>query len=753
MDGTKSEEKRERCWKKRTRMERYLLVLATLLMLLCIALFATTAVAMTRLRANLNRGKSRLLPSEYCDSAACRKRAKEIKDSLDLTVDPCDNFYAFVCNNWVRNHPVPDDRARVSSFEALRRQLHATLKDILESAPYDAERQNITDKVILAYKACIDESVEEEVKFQALRNLLNRTGLSGWPIRNGSDSAPDWEDTFVKIFSETGLSFIIAMNVVQDLRNATFYVISFDQPGFGIGRNQLLNQTSAHNSAIVDAYKAYISQSIRIVRPEVSSEEVQVITEDILDFETELAKRTRAPEERRVLEKMYNRQRVADLSDEFPELNWLKVLNQIFAKVNKTLTEDEDVVIREPNYYNTTLKYLKQAKESTIHNYLGWRVLQAFAPTATSQFRETEFVFLRAVQGVKKSPPLWQRCVKDINGILSQAVGRIYIDREFSPQAKEDMEWKVKDLKEAFSILLAQNSWMDKATKRRAAKKLDQMIANIAYANWLTNDTYLNGRYNLVADVKPGTPFLETFLNFRHNNIVKRLQKLHHIYNRSAEWNTGPAVVNAFYSPVANSISFPAAVLQSPYYMYGLPSSLNMGAIGMIIGHEITHGFDDTGSQFDDKGNLRNWWTLETRKKFYDRAKCFVEQYGDIYDDEAGMHLNGINTQGENIADNGAVRAAFRAHRIALAKQGKPAGVGLTGLEQFTTDQLFFISTATAWCSNTRKEEMKNTLQYDTHSPSKYRVNIPMGNFEEFSEAFGCPAGSRMNISSKCVLW
>lgn len=683
----------------------------------------------------------------------CEERAKLVLQSLDDNVDPCDDFYGYVCNNWMRSNPVPDDRARFSSFDSLRIKLQQRLKDILERATYKTENQNITDKVILAYRACTNDSIGEESKFNSLKQLLEGAGFQDWPVSVQWGTAPPWEDLFASVYRKMGLSLIMSASVVLDLKNATQYVISFDQPMFGLGRNQLLNMSAPQNEPIVKAYKTYAAESIRIFQPHLSDEDIDAIVDDFVLFEAELAKRTRSPEERRNMESLYHRNTILMLGQEFKGLNWLRLLNNIFAAINTTLTEDEIVVLREPGYYTSALAYIKGVKPTTLYNYIGWRVVQSFAPTATKRFRDLEFQFGKVVQGVKKSIPVWQRCISTISSIMDHPMGRLYIDAEFSPQAKEDMESMVKDLKEAFSVLLKQNTWMDTVTKKEAAEKLDTIIENIAYPDWLKNDTFLNERYNLVHEVAPGTPFLDTYMNFRNNNVFKRLKKLRTTYNRSEEWSSGPAVVNAFYNPTANSITFPAGILQSPFYAYGLPSSVNMGAIGMIIGHEITHGFDDTGSQFDSVGNLRNWWTQETRQKFVQRAKCFIEQYGGIVDEQAAMKLNGVNTQGENIADNGGIREAFRAYRIGLAKRGKYAESALPGLERFTSDQMFFISTATAWCTNTRTEELKNILQYDAHSPSRYRVNLPMGNFEEFSRAFNCPDGSRMNVSQKCVLW
>ncbi|CAN7998346.1 unnamed protein product, partial [Ixodes hexagonus] len=569
-------------------------------------------------------------------------------------------------------------------------------------------------------------AVSEESKFDSLKDLLSSVGFSRWPMPVTWDSAPPWEETFARVFRRTGLSFIISTGVVQDLKNATYYIISLDQPGFGIGRNQLLNMTTAQNEPIVAAYKKYASESIRLFQPQLSDAERGALVEDIVQFEAQLAKRTRSPEERRNMNSMYHRMTMARLALDFPGLDWLQLYNSIFEVINITLTEDEEIVLREPEFYTSVLQFVKTVPRqvSTLYNYVGWRLVQGFGPTASARMRDLEFEFGRVVQGVKKSMPVWQRCIGSISTVMDQPIGRLYIDHEFSPQAKEDMVSMVKDLKEAFSALLQQNNWMDDITKKQAAEKLDGIIDNIAYPDWLKNNTYLNSRYDHVEEVVPGKPYLGVYMNFRQNNVLKRLKKLREFHNRSEEWHSGSAVVNAFYSPNANSITFPAGVLQSPFYGYGLPSSVNMGAIGMIIGHEITHGFDDTGGQSTSvRAGQQAVLSLEGSAQGASQSESLLATAGSLCASQSTSRERGRHFPPNSVerASTWRLSLIFQAYRISLAKAGNPNGVALPGLERFTSDQMFFISTATAWCANTRTEELKNVIQYDTHSPANYR--------------------------------
>lgn len=269
------------------------------------------------------------------------------------------------------------------------------------------------------------------------------------------------------------------------------------------------------------------------------------------------------------------------------------------------------------------------------------------------------------------------------------------------------------------------------------------------------NSTKLDEFCKYIPRLNLSTPFLSMWRSIRVNNWKTMLEKLRLTYDAEKTWIVGPAVVNAFYNPSGNEMVYPAGILQGVFYQYGLPRSLNIGAIGSVIGHELTHGFDDQGSQYDAEGRLREWWSKATRQKFKSKSQCFVKQYGNIHDQEAGMKLNGKNTLGENIADNGGLRTAFKAYKNILKEECDGKDTRLKGLEKLSGEKLFFIANAMVWCSLVRPEEKKFIIQYDPHSPSKYRINIPMKNMAEFSKVFKCQAHSRMNPdrNKTCALW
>ncbi|CAN8016248.1 unnamed protein product [Ixodes persulcatus] len=309
------------------------------------------------------------------------------------------------------------------------------------------------------------------------------------------------------------------------------------------------------------------------------------------------------------------------------------------------------------------------------------------------------------------------------------------------------MDDLVAVINSTFGEMLENNTWMDESTRQEAMKKLHKIVAKIGYPPWILNDTYLNGLYEYVPGVFLNYSFLNVLNGLNLNLEIQELLSLRKPYNKEDEWYTGAAVVNAFYSPFTNDITFPAGILQPPFFQDGVPSSINMGAIGAVIGHEITHGFDDGGDQFDADGQLRDWWTEKAQAEFLKRAECFIEQYSNVTVKEVNLTLNGVNTQGENIADNSGLRAAYLAFKKFNDTDLVLPSLNLTG------DQLFFLSNAMVWCQNIREERLRIDVQYDPHSPAKYRVNLPMGNSQDFLEAFSCSAESHMNITKKCTMW
>ncbi|XP_064467530.1 neprilysin-4-like [Ornithodoros turicata] len=706
-----------------------------------------------------SRGKR--LKRTVCHTAECNERAQFLLAILDNNTNPCDDFEKYVCKKWKETHQIPSDKSYYAPFSQLREALKTELKDILGNATlsyhgtFSTEHPNITHKILNAYQSCMNENISEDTSLEALRKIMSQVGVPLWPVSSTSVNIPDWTNTFTKLMTHLGLSPILYMGVDQDVKNVTSYTFQMDQHHFGIvGRNQFLNQSNEHNRNITDAYKQYIMGIANLTNNgTMNKDDLQALAKEIVDLEVQIANRTRSQEERRDYHAMYNKLSVGKLKQKFPKFPWRRFFKDVFQNISINIVQKEPVVVWEMEYYKSVLDFLNTVNRSTLHNYFGFKVVSNLGPYTSERFVHIELELEKAVSGVTKVTEKWDRCVEHLQRYAEHALGRIYVEKMFKPEAKKEMVTFVEELKKTFHKLISEKKWMDRKTKTEALKKVDTIEPKIGYADWLMNDSYLEEKYKYVQMFQKDTPYVTVAANLRKNRILTELSHLHTSYNKTTEWVTGPAVVNAFYNPGTNDILFPAAVLQSPFYKYGLPLSVNMGAIGMFIGHEVTHAFDDTGSQFNSEGQLHNWWTNNTRKAYTNLTECFVKQYGTINDSETSLLLNGINSQGENIADNGGLLGAYLAYKTLAKNSTQYPDLALPGLEHISNNQMLFISNAVVWCTNIREQALRQMIQYDTHSPPKYRIIVPMSNMPEFSRAFKCEENAPMNPQKKCRVW
>ncbi|XP_064464836.1 neprilysin-1-like isoform X2 [Ornithodoros turicata] len=637
-----------------------------------------------------------------CNTTQCKKTANFIQEMLNDTIDPCNNFYDYVCQKWINANPIPEDKSMYGITTEVQTNLEKELKYILGNETVCLKMPitaNITHKILNAYQSCMKEDRCDEDDLEALRQVMRDLGVGSWPVLSTYDEVPDWKDTFTLLMVKLKLTPIFTIGVYQDVKNVTEYLIQMDQVDFDMpGRNQFLNQTDEHNSKIIDAYKKYIKGIAKLMTGgNMTEANLQAFADEVVNLETDLAKRSRPEEERRDYDAMYTRKTVSELQKELPQGNWLNFFNGILTHVNITIDDQESVVIWESEYYNSTLRFLDTVNRTTLHNYLGLKVVSTLGPHTSDKFRDLLFNFDTVAAGVKKQRAKWTRCVEDIQRTAQHALGRIYVEKMFGLEAKKEMDLLVTELKRTFHTLIENKTWMDDETRAEAIKKVAGMGSKIGYPDWLMNNTFLEEKYEYVKNFNLKTPYVTIMANLMENKALQALRRLHTYHNKTVEWHTGAAVVNAFYYPVSNDVTFPAGILQAPFYEYGVPVSFIMGGIGAVIGHEVTHAFDDTGSQFDAEGKLHNWWSKETRAAFKERAQCFIAQYGNITDDDTSLQLNGVNTQGENIADNGGLIGAFLTHKTLLRGGHGYEDLALPGLENMTGDQLFFISYAVGW--------------------------------------------------------
>uniref|UniRef100_A0A8C1KDT7 Neprilysin n=1 Tax=Cyprinus carpio TaxID=7962 RepID=A0A8C1KDT7_CYPCA len=423
--------------------------------------------------------------------------------------------------------------------------------------------------------------------------------------------------------------------------------------------------------------------------------------------------------------------------------NWTLFTNKIMDTVGIPITDSEEVIVYAPNYFKRLNPVLAKYTKRDVQNYMVWRFIMNLVVGLSKTYRETRKAFRKAIYGTTSEPAVWRQCAIYVNNNMENAVGRLYVEEAFPGDSKDMMDEMITNITDVFVSNLDDLAWMDAETKKAAGEKARAIRERIGFSENIMNNTYLDQEYQDVSLSYRAEEYFENILKNLEFGQKKRLKKLKIKVNKE-EWITGAAVVNAFYSSSRNQIVFPAGILQPPFFGKGQPWSLNYGGIGMVIGHEITHGFDDNGRNFDKDGDLKDWWTPSSTQKFHELSKCIVDQYGSYSWDLAnGQNLNGNNTLGENIADNGGIRQSYQVKREQLS------------LHFFCNCCIFFIYLFfyKVWCGTHRPEHAVNSIKTDVHSPGKFRVLGSLQNFPEFAKAFQCQKNTNMVPEKICRVW
>ncbi|XP_054153323.1 neprilysin-1-like [Oppia nitens] len=726
------------CWGKKSGLEKKLIIAIVIFVFISIGLLIGLIFAAIK--------KNNYENNDICETAECLKAASQIQSSLNLSVNPCDDFYEYACGGWMRTNIIPPDRSMWSQFDILNKNVHDKLRVLFESN-IDSTYPPIIKQTVNLYKQCMDKD-KRNSSIHELRDIVNQ-----WPMIDKTVRLTDhWSQIYAKLNREHGFHFILFNSIDSDSKNTKINSIYVDSPTFGVGREQLVKSDDPNNKKILNAYKIFIKGSVLLLSKEMTniSDTIDNDIEDIVLFEQKLAKISAAPVDRIDRQALYgNKTNIKSFLRNYKNIPLLDIEKIVF-KGYVMIDETTELIVYDRNYFSQLGDILNNEKQETIGNYLWWRTVQSLGGYTSQEFRDLEFQFTKHMTGQQESMQLWEVCVDNVSKKLMYSVGRLYADNYFPEKAKQDINLLIDALNEAFNESFDSNDWMEIMTKNKAKDKLKEMLRYIAYPDFIKDNNKLSDYYKeLIIDVKKS--YLQSIINYDFWSTKKMWIKLsENNKNRSEiEWSMSPTEINAYYSPDINRITFLAGILQSPFYTYELPFSLNIGAIGSVIGHEITHAFDYNGAQYDKFGNLYNWWDTTTKQRFNERVKCFIHQYSNYYSPEVQMHINGRTTNGENIADNGGIRQAFKA----LEKHTGPNQRLPATMKSFTPKQLFFLSFANIWCTNIRNEALINQIEYNEHSPNKYRVLGSVSNSREFAEAFNCKTGQQMNPKNKCILW
>ncbi|XP_061688739.1 endothelin-converting enzyme 1 [Syngnathoides biaculeatus] len=713
------------CWPDRTPRERWLLVLVCALSGGLFVSLITTAVFYRQTHPGI------------CLTEPCIAVASAVMGALDRSVDPCHDFYDYACGGWVKSNPLPEGKSRWGPFSTLWEHNMLVMKQLLENTTMK-DLSQAEEKAQRYYRACMNESKIEELGAKPLQELITQMG--GWAL-TGPWNRDNFQDVLRAVSANYRTSPFFTVYVSTDSKNSSSNIIQVDQSSLGLpSRDYYLNKTA--NEKYLTAYQNFLVELGVLLGG--SEETSRLLMGEIVDFETALANITVPVEERRDEELIYHKMEAKDLKSLAPAVDWIPYLNEVFAPVS--LTEAEPVVVYAKEYLQKVSELITNTNKSLLNNYMIMKVVRKMVSILDQRFQDVEQRFLEVMYGTKKScTPRWKLCVSDTDSGLGFALGAMFVKATFSEDSKAIAENMVGEIKSAFEDGLKYVSWMDVDTKKAAKEKADAIYNMVGYPEFIMNTTRLDKVFNDF-EVVPDLYFQNVmqYYNFSARVTADQLRK---IPNRN-QWSMTPPTVNAYYNPTKNEMVLPAGILQIPFYSRHWPKALNFGGIGVVMGHELTHAFDDQGREYDKDGNLRSWWKNSSVEAFKKQTQCMVEQYGNYSVNREP--LNGRHTLGENIADNGGLKAAYEAYVNWVAKNGEEATLPALGM---TNRQLFFVGFAQVWCSVRTPESSHEGVITDPHSPSRFRVIGTVSNSHEFSEHFGCKAGAPMNPKHKCELW
>ncbi len=650
--------------------------------------------------------------------------AFDLKD-MDTTAKPGVDFYQYANGGWLKGHPIPADQSRYGAFEELEDNNQKKLRELFEKASSNknATKGSVEQKIGDFYFSGMDTA---KIESDGVKPLLEDLKLID-AITKSEDILP----TIAKM-QLTGTYPAFVLYSGQDDKNSTMVIAQFAQGGLGLHDRDYYLGEDARSKSLREEYLKYVANMFSFAGTEQTAP-AEIATK-IMNFETELARSHRTKLELRDPIKNYNKTNLDGLKKMAPGADW----DVYFTTLGVTATTDLNV--GQPEYLAAVAKMLGSTSVEDWKLYLKWNMINNAAPYLSSKFVDEQFHFYgTVVSGKEKIKDRWKRVLNETSGSLGEAVGQLYVEKYFPPEAKKKMLDLVGNLKLSLKERISKLEWMSEPTKKLALEKLEKMNVKIGYPDkWIDYSSVEISRESYYKNVVAANKFS---VRYDLNKVGKPVDR--------SEWGMTPQTVNAYYSPNMNEIVFPAAILQPPFFDLKADDALNYGAIGVVIGHEMTHGFDDQGRQYDANGNLTDWWTPEDAAKFNEKVKPLITQFNKILMVDT-MHVNGELTLGENIADLGGVMVSYTALQAAKAKTPQKEKI-----DGFTPEQRFFLSFARVWRGNIREKELMRRIKEDVHSPAKARVNGTLPNVPYFYDAFPVKQGDPLFIpeNERAKIW
>ena len=633
--------------------------------------------------------------------------------NIDTTVQPGDDFFMYANGAWLKNNPIPKTETRWGSFNELNDNNNNNLHLLLDSA---ANTKNAAigtplQKVGDFYRSGMDSLNIDKVGLQPVHDILSR-------IENIRDTAGIIDE--IAYEHTQGLDILFNFGVSPDDKNVSKEICQFAQGGLGMPAKEYYFDKDERTNKIRDAYKLYIPQMLKLMGDD--SLTAVKDAKDIYDIEESLASASMSRVDMRDPYKLYNKFTIAEINKLTPNFNWSNFLTSLKIKGEDT------IIVNEPAFYVEMVKQLKTKPIATWKKYLKFHIVNDLSPYLSSVYDQAHFGFYgKLIRGQEEQKPRWKRVLQIVDGSIGDVLGELYVNKYFQPEAKKRMLDLVNNLQQTYSDRIQKLDWMSSDTKKKAQMKLNSFMKKIGYPDRWKN-------YDALTIV--GNDYVRNVIGASQWGYNFQISKLGRPVDRK-EWEMTPPTVNAYYNPAFNEIVFPAGILQYPFYDANADDAVNYGGIGGVIGHEMTHGFDDQGRLYNAEGNLSNWWSPVDSENFTIKAQIVIDQFNAIVVIDT-LHANGSLTEGENLADLGGINISYEAFK--KTKHGQSTDK----IDGFTPDQRFFLSWAQVWRANTRPEEIASRLKTDPHSPSILRCNVPVSNMEAWYKAFNIKPTDKM---------
>ena len=633
---------------------------------------------------------------------------------MDTSVSPSTDFFQFVNGSWLKSTEIPADRGRWGSFDELRKMTSDNMLSILEgSGEKEFDQKSDQFKAYTFYQTAMNTERCNEAGIEPIKGTLKSI--------DAIKSAQDLQ-TFIENMGPEGLSPFFRFAVNPDLRNSKVYAPYLGPGSLGLPDKDYYVKDDDESKRLKGEYQEHIASMLPHIG--YTEAEATAAAESIVSFETRLADPRLTKVQRRNPLLSYNKRSIAQIQEMAPQINWAAYLENIGASGLDT------VIVSQPKYMEALGELLSEDQTDNWKHYMKWTTLNRASSYLSEEIDQANFEFYgKVLRGTEEQRPRQERVIDVCNFSLGEALGKLYVEEYFPAEAKMRAKEMVDNLILAYNDRIKELEWMTDETKEKALEKLNTTTIKIGYP-----DKWKDYAAMEISDVAEGGTYAENMRSVARFNYNKNINRIGKEVDAS-EWFMAPQVVNAYYNPLQNEIVFPAAILQPPFFNFYADEAVNYGGIGAVIGHEISHGFDDQGSRFDAEGNMNNWWTDEDREQFEELNKELIAQF-DAYEPLPGINVNGAFTLGENIGDLGGINAAYDGLKMHLEKNGDPGTI-----DGFTPEQRFFISWGTIWRTKYRDEALKTQIKTDPHSPAMYRAIGPLSNLEAFYQAFEIKEG------------